>query len=190
MSTNTTPHGSPDWFDTLEEPRYLDHASVGGSRSRHSRAVRDLKAVLPSRSWSPGGARRHGQRSGDRRIPIPESPVAPELVLSVFTRRWHGKFDRPLPWRIRGLAVIAVAMSVARGTTVPDLCALLPRDVLALAMPAEARRWVVRWVRTRRVAMGASSETQPWLTFARSRGMPRQIGWSVCQTFHRAKLPG
>lgn len=147
-------------------------------------------AGISPRSRKPGGARREGQRSGSRKIPIPTIPVIPDLVLSAFRRTWASKYPGTGPWRMRGLAVIAVAMSVNHGTTVQGLCGMLPVDILELKMPRAAWKWVMNWLHTRRAFLGSSSDHQPWLTFSNSRGMPKQVGWSACQTLHRAKLPG
>lgn len=91
---------------------------------------------------------------------------------------------------MRGLAVIAVAMSLPPGTTVLALCRMLPAEVLALQMPRCAWRWVLRWLHARRAFLGSASDYQPWVTFYGSTGATKQIGWAACQTLHRAKLPG
>ena len=91
---------------------------------------------------------------------------------------------------MRGLAVIAVAMSVAPGTTVESLCHMLPSEVMKLEMPRAAWKWVLQWLHARRAFLGSGSDHQPWLTFYGSRGMPKQVGWAACQTLHRAQLPG
>jgi hypothetical protein len=155
-----------------------------------SKAASDVLAALPPGSRKPGGRHRAGQRSGDRVIPKPTIDVLPDMVLTVFQRRWHGKLPAPAPWRVRALAVIAVAMSLPSGTTTEALCQLRPHEVLALRMPRPAWRWVVKWLELRRRALGDSSDLQPWLAWFGSRGMPRQVSYAATRTLSRAGLPG
>jgi hypothetical protein len=91
---------------------------------------------------------------------------------------------------MRGLAVIAVAMSAPPGTTLLALCRMLPAEVLALRMPRCAWKWVLRWLHARRAFLGSASDHQPWVTFLGSAGKSKQVGWAACQTLHRAGLPG
>ncbi|MBL8750922.1 MAG: hypothetical protein JNK78_17315 [Planctomycetes bacterium] len=121
---------------------------------------------------------------------MPTVDVLPDLVLSAFQRRWRGKYRVTLPWRMRGLAMIAVAMSVPRDTTIQALSRMLPGDVLQLRMPLPAWRWVLRFLHTRRSILGSASDHQPWVTLFRSRGTPRQISWAATCTLSRAGLPG
>jgi len=173
-----------------EEPRPGPRPSAGRPIAKLSKRARDVRAGIPCQSRKPGGKYREGQRSGSRKIAVPSFPVVPHLVVSVFQRRWRGKYLVTFPWRIRGLAVIAVAMSVPPGTTIEALVRMLPRDVLQLSMPLSAWRWVVHWLHQRRHAMGAKSDDQPWLTFRNSRGTPPQISWAATRTLDRAGLPG
>lgn len=147
-------------------------------------------AALPLRSRKPGGARRAGQRSADRRVPTTTVPVMPPLVLEAFQRRWRGCDDRTWPWRRRGLAVLAAAMSVPPGTTVTRLCAMTPTEVLQLRMPFKAWTRVVRWLEVRRELLGDESDGLPWLSYHGSRGMPRQMCWAAMRTLQRAGIPG
>ena len=123
-------------------------------------------------------------------VPVPTVPVDPALVLEALQRRWRGKYRVTLPWRCRGLAVLAVALAVPPGTTTETLARMLPGEVLGLRMPRAAWKWVLRWLRIRRQALGPSSEYGPWTEFYGSRGMPRQISWAVTRTLHRAGQPG
>ncbi len=157
-----------------------------------NRAACACAPVVPVRSRKPGGRFRVGQRSGDRKVPVPAIPLQPRAVLLVFRRRWRGKHDVPGLWRIRALAAIAVAMSLPPRTTLQSLCALRPSDVLQLSMPLPAWRWVARWLQHRGIALGSASDEQAnWLSYGPlSRGRPRQIGWAIVRTFHRAGIPG
>jgi hypothetical protein len=112
------------------------------------------------------------------------------MVLGVFTRRWRGKYDEPGIWRIRALAVIAVAVALPAGTKLEQLVRMLPYEILELRMPLPAWRWVVRWLETRRRIEKSASDAEPWLACTGSRGMPRQISYAATRTFDRAGLPG
>lgn len=155
-----------------------------------SQRAREVVQALPSQSRKPGGRRRAGQRSVDRRVPPANCPVMPALVLSAFQRRWRGKLLMTGPWRLRGLAVVAVAMSVRPGTTLAQFCALTPCEVMALRMPRVARGWVTKWLRLHQDTYGDGALSRPWLAWLNSRGRPKQIGWAASQTLHRAGLPG
>jgi len=125
-------------------------------------------------------------------VPIPPFPVDPGIVQAVFQPRWRGKYRETSPWRIRGLAVIAVAMSLPKGITIWELCSMLPLEVLQLQlrMPLPAWKWVVKWLCMRRSIYREASDRRPWLTWGNSRGKPRQISWAATRTLHRAGLPG
>jgi hypothetical protein len=158
---------------------------------RLSQATRECLSALPPRSRKPGGARREGQRSGSRKVPIPTIPVIPDLVLSAFRRTWASKYPGTGPWRMRGLAVIAVAMSANHGTTVQGLCGMLPVDILELKMPRAAWKWVMNWLHTRRAFLGSASDSPAVGDLLRLSPAGRsKFGWAACQTLHRAQLPG
>jgi len=196
MNSSESTDPPRDWWDRTTDPQpgdswYEEPAPrVQKPAAKLSPKARGVVHSFRRQSRKPGGKHREGQRSGDRKIAVPCLPVVPCMVVSVFQRRWRGKYLVTFPWRIRGLAVIAVAMSVPPGTTVQALARMLPRDVLKLSMPLSVWRWVVRWLHDRRNAMGANSDDQPWLTFRGSRGTPRQISWAATRTLDRAGLPG
>jgi hypothetical protein len=190
---------APDWWDKLDlpgekklqqpaqapllPPTQLPHRSI----SNRARAVKDS---LPWPSRGPGGRHRGHRRSVGRMVPAPTVPVDPALVLEALQRRWRGKHGETLPWRCRGLAVLAVALAVPAGTTTEALVRMMPSEVLELRMPRAAWKWVLRWLRIRRQVLGPGSEYGPWTAFHGSRGMPRMIGWAATRTLDRAHLPG
>lgn len=208
-----SPLGPEDWWDQLPEPKAGDswRDQLGRPWDELPRPFQDRPITLPRQteptkipspraravihsfprhSRKPGGRYRAGQRSGDRKIPVPIEPVEPSLVLGVFQRRWRGKHRWTSPWRLRALAAIAVALSVPRGSKVVALSGMLPAEVLGLDLAGLPRRWVVRWLSFRRRALGGVAEHESWLSYIGSRGRPRQVGWSVTCTLVRAGLPG
>lgn len=146
-------------------------------------------ATLPLRSRKPGGARREGQRSGSRKLPVPTEPVNPWAILELMRLRWRGKHQFTTPWRMRSLAVLAVALAAPPGTTITAMCQMSPGQVMALPMPKVAKVWVTKWLRLRRQVFGQVADLRSWLSYPGSRGMPRQVGWSASVALARAGLP-
>ena len=175
----------PQQWPTQQQP----HRPVVSVRSLSERA-RALRATFPLGTRKPGGRDRAGQRSAGRRIPKPFVPVDPYAVETIFGRRWDAKGRQPSVWRVRGLALVAVAMSVARGTTILRLCSMQPAEVLGLAMPKPAWRWVLKWLGMRRACETAASDQEPWLAIGHSRGTWKQMSWLATRTLDRAGLPG
>jgi hypothetical protein len=178
------------WWDKLGKPVHEEPATLKPAALPVSKAARALKQSFSWRSRKPGGARREGQRSGARKVPLPEDPVDPLSIFAIFGNRWRAKGQEPSVWRTRALALIAVTMSVSRGTSIERLCGLLPGEVLALRMPRSAWKWVIKWIRLRRAVELEESDHGPWLSLGHSRGMPRMMSWAATQTLHRAGLPG
>lgn len=156
-----------------------------------SQRAMQLVATLPPRSRKPGGRHRAGQRAPGRCPPKPTIPVIPDVVLGVLRREWLTPDGTPNVYRVRALAVIAVAMAAPKGTTTISLCRLLPHEVRRLPIPREGRRWLRRWFRIREHWLDRIlDEGTPWLALPpMSRGMPRMICWAMTQTLHRAKAP-
>lgn len=146
--------------------------------------------LLPRQSRKPGGRHREGQRSGSRRAPAPTVPVDPYAALELLQLRWRGKYAFTSRWRLRSLAVIGVALAVPVGMPTYALCELRETDVRSLRMPSAAWGWVERWLDLRRAMLGPAGDALSWLAIPGSRGMPRQVGWSITMAFTRAGLPG
>lgn len=190
---DTIEAGESWWDRTLrDEPRPSSEPEPG-RRPRKPAPPRSSfpasLASLPSRSRKPGGARREGQRSGSRKLPVPTEPVNPWAILELMRLRWRGKHEFTTPWRMRSLAVLAVALAAPSGTTITAMCQMSPGQVMGLSMPRVARNWVRKWLRLRQHVFGPVADSQPWLTYADSRGMPRQVGWSSSVALSRGGLP-
>lgn len=147
-------------------------------------------AILPHLR-KPGGRHRAGQRAPGRCPPNPKTPVDSRVVLSVLERNWITAIGKSNPWRTRSLAALAIALAVPRGTTSIDLCAMLPSDLLRLWLPSAGCRWLKRWLAFRAYFVcGIEAELTPWAAVPpSSNGRPRQVGWGVTQTLHRAGAP-
>lgn len=180
-------------------PRHTAHSSWRRRAQRQPRTLPETGPVAPSRmrrqptsiqtlashSRKPSGAHRAGQRSGERQVSRIDGPVDPWRLLWLLNRRWRGKMLGPNPWRMRGLAVIAVALAAPPGSTTRSLCEMRPGDVLALKMPPRAWLWVLRWLHFRRQILGPTSDHQPWGSSYGSNGVPRQMCWAAMQTQNR-----
>src|SRR5262245_16020808 len=121
---------APDWWDkrTLPGEKRLEQPAQEPLRQQaqlpHRAVSKRARAVKASFSWEsrgPGGSNRAHRRSVGRMVPVPTVPVDPALVLEALQRRWRGKYRVTLPWRCRGLAVLAVALAVPPGTTTETL---------------------------------------------------------------------
>lgn len=168
----------------------------GTSWSTEARAIPDTKppgvpAGIKPESRKPGGRHRAGQRAPGRCPPNPRTEVDPRVILGVLKRSWLTSSGEPNLWRVRGLAVIAVALASPAGTTSLDLAAMSPADVWMLPMPASGRRWVRRWLRVRsHFVSGGQAELSSWVAAPpASNGRARMIGWAASQTLHRARAP-
>jgi hypothetical protein len=184
-----------DWWSTLGQPQYdpvQPSTRRGKPRSAQSRERVQLVADrVPRRSWRPGGAKRSSQRSGDRVVPPTRLPVNHVVVLEVLRRPWFvSRTSQSSIWRVRGLAVLAVALAVPRGTTTVALASMLPADIRALSMPPEARRWVNEWLAARQRLFVAGADCTPWTSWPGSNGKPRALSWAATRTLDRAGAPG
>lgn len=151
---------------------------------------RNIPNLFPRRSRKPGGRHREGQRSGSRRVPAPTVPVDPYAALKLLQLRWRSKHEFTSLWRLRSLAAVGVALAVPRGMSSVAMCNLREHQVRALPMPPSAMHWVTRWLDLRGGMLGPSRGSLPWLAIPGSRGLPRQVGWSITMAFTRAGLPG
>ncbi len=106
-------------------------------------------------------------------------------------RPWGTRNGQPNPYRVRSLAVLAVALAAPPGTTTIALASMLPKQVRALRIPRAGWRWVKRWFRIRSECLpGYLGEESPWVALPpMSRGMPRMIDWGIRQTLHRGGAP-
>lgn len=200
--TDTLVVPTTSWWDRLGMP-HREEAEAPSQRvaNKLSPIARDIRNSFPRQSRKPGGSRREGQRSGSRRIPPANCPVDPVLVEHVLRLRWRGSRGFTSVWRIRSLAAIGVAMALPKFMESPSggmararistekFCGMRTRDVACLELSHHAQRWVSEWLRLRAVALGLRADSEPWLSFTRSRGMPRQVGWAVTTAFHRAGVP-
>jgi hypothetical protein len=124
-------------------------------------------------------------------VPPTRLPVNHAIVLEVLRRPWVvQRIEQPSPWRIRGLAVLAIALAVPRGTTVSGLAAMLPASIRALSMPPEGWRWVNEWLSARERVFLGTSTSAPWASWIGSQGTTRALSWSATRTLDRAEAPG
>jgi len=183
-----------DWWDNVCIPMHEVPLPKPERPPRKplSRTVVSLRESLPWHSRMPIGRRRAAQRSAGRNVPPADAPVLPTIVLGVLKRRWRLNARDPSPWRMRSLAVLAVALASPQGTTTIALSRLLPAQVLDLHLPARGWYWVSHWLLFRRHLDGAASDHRPWaaLSWLRSGGSARQLGWGSMRALYLAGVPG